>query len=73
MCLTYPVKIIEVKNGLAKIAGKDLEIKTALVPDAKAGDWVLAHANLALKKVTRKEAEEINKELEKYYGSKGNN
>jgi hydrogenase assembly chaperone HypC/HupF len=64
MCLTYPVKIIEVKNGLAKISGKDLEIKTVLIPDAKAGDWILVNADLALKKITREEAEEINKILE---------
>ncbi len=59
MCLTYPVKIVAVNNGLAKIEGKDLEIKTALVPDAAAGDWVLVNANLAIKKISRREAEEI--------------
>jgi len=63
MCLTYPVRIIEIKNGLAKIEGKNLEIKTALVPDAKKGDWVLVNTNLALKKITAKEAEEINKTI----------
>lgn len=61
MCLTHPVKIVEIKNGLAKIYGKDLEIKTALVPDAKVGDWVLINANLAIKKITAKEAKEIRK------------
>ena len=59
MCLTYPVKIISVSSGLAKIEGKDLEVKTVLVPDAKAGDWVLVNANLALKKITEQEAREI--------------
>lgn len=63
MCLTYPVQIISVENGLAKINGKDLEIKTALVPDAQAGDWILINADLALKKISREEAEEINKLL----------
>lgn len=66
MCLTYPVKIIAVHNGLAKISGKDLEIKTALVPDAAPGDWVLVNANLALKKISEKEAEDINN----YYAGK---
>jgi len=61
MCLTYPVKIVSIKNGLAKIRGRNLEIKTALVPDAKAGDWVLVNANMALKKITKREAKEINK------------
>lgn len=65
MCLTHPVKIVEIKNGLAKISGKDLEIKTALVPDAKAGDWVLVNANLAIKKISPEEAKEINQYYEK--------
>ncbi len=65
MCLTYPVKIIAIENGLAKIVGKDLEIKTSLIPDLRSGDWVLVNANLALKKITKKEAEEINKLYEK--------
>ena len=65
MCLTYPAKIISIKNGLAKIEGKELKIKTVLAPDAKAGDWVLVNANLALKKISAKEAEEINVLLHK--------
>lgn len=60
MCLTYSVQITSIKDGLAKIADKDLEIKTVLIPDAKVGDWVLVNANLALKKISKKEAKEIN-------------
>ena len=63
MCLTYPVKITSIKDGLAKIRGKSLEIKTILVPDAEKGDWVLVNANLALKKIEEKEAKEILKLL----------
>ena len=58
MCLTHPVKISAVKNGLAKVYGKNLEVKTALIPDAKEGDWVLVNANLAIKKISPGEAEE---------------
>lgn len=65
MCLTYPVKIIAIENGIAKIDGKNLEIKTALVPDAAPGDWVLVNANLAIKKISPEEAEEIKKIYEK--------
>ena len=63
MCLTYPVKITSIKDGLAKIRGKSLEIKTILVPDAEKGDWVLVNANLALKKIEEKEAKIILKLL----------
>lgn len=65
MCLTYPVKIAAVENGLAKIEGKDLEVKTALVPDVRVGDWILINAGLALKKISCREAEEINALLHK--------
>tara|TARA_B100000315_G_C14094558_1_gene370796 strand:- start:329 stop:526 length:198 start_codon:yes stop_codon:yes gene_type:complete len=60
MCITTPAQIIELKNGIAKI-DKGIEIKTSLIPDLKIDDWVLVHANLALKKISKKEAEEINK------------
>ncbi|MFA5133362.1 MAG: HypC/HybG/HupF family hydrogenase formation chaperone [Patescibacteria group bacterium] len=65
MCLTYPVKIISVDNGLAKAEGKSFDIKTALVPNLAPGDWVLVNADLALKKISGKEAEEIKKYYEK--------
>ena len=64
MCLTTPAQIIEIKNGVAKI-DKEMEVKISLIPDLKVNDWVLVHANLALKKITQEEAEEIDKLLKR--------
>lgn len=59
MCFTFPIQIKEVAEGIAKDE-KGVEFKASLIPDLEVGDWVLAHANLALKKISAKEAEEIN-------------
>jgi len=61
MCITYPVKIVDIKDGSAIVEkdSKNIEVKTSLVSDLSVGDWLLIHANLALKKITQKEAEEI--------------
>ncbi|MBU1179972.1 HypC/HybG/HupF family hydrogenase formation chaperone [Patescibacteria group bacterium] len=64
MCITYPSQIKEIDNGIAKNE-KGMEIKTSLIPDLKTGDWVLVHANLAIKKITQEEAEEINEILKR--------
>ncbi|MFC1612526.1 HypC/HybG/HupF family hydrogenase formation chaperone [Patescibacteria group bacterium] len=65
MCLTIPAQIIELKEGIAKI-DKGIEVKSSLIPDLKVDDWILVHANLALKKITKKEAEEIKKLYSEY-------
>jgi len=62
MCLTIPVKIKKVKGTEAELAdGRKINI--ALIKNSKAGDWVLANANLAVSKISAKEAKEINKLL----------
>jgi len=63
MCITFPVKIIEIGEGRAIVErnDKNIEVKTSLVPDLNIGDWLLIHADLALKKITSEEAEEIKK------------
>jgi hydrogenase maturation factor len=38
---------------------KELEVKTPFLSGLLPGDWVLVNANLALKKISEKEAEEI--------------
>lgn len=59
MCLTTPVQIKKVKGSGAEVSdGRKVNID--LVKDVKKGDWVLANANLAVSKITAKEAKEIN-------------
>jgi len=62
MCLTLPYKIEEMKGTKAKLNNGRI-VNTDLIKKIKVGDWILVNANLALKKITAKEAEEINNYL----------
>jgi len=58
MCIATPVKIKKVEGKRAFIAdGREVDI--SLVQNAKTGDWLLCHANLAINKVEENEAKEI--------------
>ena len=54
MCLAVPAKLIQCdKNGaIADLHGNRVQISTALVPDARDGDWVLLHAGFAIQKLS---------------------
>ncbi|MBU4421680.1 HypC/HybG/HupF family hydrogenase formation chaperone [Patescibacteria group bacterium] len=56
-----PAQIIQLRDNYAKVKDKDFDVKISLIPDIRIGDWVLLHANLAIKKITQEEAEEINR------------
>lgn len=61
MCLATPVKVkSKVKNQKLKVIVEgDKEVDISLVPDAKVGDWLLCHADLAVQKLDEKGAKEI--------------
>lgn len=61
MCLATPVKIIsKIKNKKSKMMVENSrEVDISLVPDAKVGDWLLCHADLAVQKIGAREAKEI--------------
>lgn len=58
MCLTKPQKILKINGQVAELVGGRM-INIALIKKIKVGDWVLANANLALTKISAKEAQEI--------------
>lgn len=60
MCLAVPARLIRCKNGeaLADLHGNQIEISTALLPEAGIGDWVLIHAGFAIKKLDQNELQE---------------
>lgn len=58
MCQTMPVQIKEIRGKTATLADGRL-VDVSLLKNPKVGDWVLAYANVAMKKVAAKEAEEI--------------
>ena len=60
MCLAVPVKIetLEGDRAVATLAGNRIEVNTAMVPEAKVGDWVLLHAGFAITIVEESDARE---------------
>ncbi len=63
MCLTKPVRIKKVQGETAELTdGRQVNI--AFTGKVKKNDWVLANANLAIAKISNKEAKEIKNLLE---------
>ena len=60
MCLALPVQIIERKGerALANRNGLELEVDVSLLPEAKAGDYVVVHVGIALSMLTPEEVQE---------------
>jgi len=50
MCLAIPAKIEAVDGDQATVnlGGNRTDVSVALTPSAKAGDWVLVHAGIAI-------------------------
>lgn len=67
MCLATPLKIQLIKETVATVQGGDktLEVSLRLLPQAKVGDWVLVHGNIAINIIPEKEAKEILKLIRK--------
>jgi hydrogenase expression/formation protein HypC len=59
MCLGIPAQIVSLgEDGLAtaEVSGVRREVSTALVPEAKEGEWVLVHVGFALHTIDEDEA-----------------
>lgn len=63
MCLTIPKKILSIspKSIVGQGPGGKKEKITASLVKIKKGDWVLTQNSIVVKKITSKQAEEINK------------
>ena len=62
MCVAIPYKILEVKDeswAEIEIAGVRHKVSLALVPDVKAGDWVLVNLGTITTRIEEDEAKEI--------------
>ena len=61
MCLSVPVKILEIRNNKAIVnfGGENKEFGTDLVPEIKKDDYCLISNGFIIKKVSAEEAEEI--------------
>ncbi len=66
MCLAVPGKILNIREGsdaldrvgVVDFHGSQVEASLAMIPEAKAGDWVLVHAGFALTVMDEAEAAE---------------
>ena len=58
MCVAVPGKIMSIKKDTAVISymGLEREIDISLVPDVKAGDYVIVHAGFAIQIINHEEA-----------------
>lgn len=67
MCMATPVKIkSKIKNEKLKVVvDGDKTIDISLVPNAKIGDWLLVHKDLAINKISDIEAKKILKLVKK--------
>lgn len=61
MCLSIPVKILEIKNNKAVVdsGSKNKELDIGLVSEIKKGDYCLISNGFVVKKISQQEAEEI--------------
>ena len=68
MCLTTPAQIISIQDQTAQVKnnhGKEQQVLIGAVEGVKVGDWVLVNANLAVEKVSEKEALELKQLIHK--------
>ena len=58
MCLAVPAKLIEQhgEQGIADLHGNRVQVTTLLVPEARAGDWILMHAGFAIQRLSPRAA-----------------
>jgi hydrogenase expression/formation protein HypC len=61
MCLSIPVKILEIKNkkAIVNLGGENKEFGIDLVPDIEKDDYCLISNGFIVKKILAEEAEEI--------------
>lgn len=65
MCLTIPAKVIQCRDNKALVWQHDkiLEVDTSVLSDVSEGDWILYISDVAIKKIDKNDAAEINELL----------
>ena len=66
MCLATPVKVLKIDGSLATVhaLGEKKEVDTSLLPDIKVGDYLYFSHGMAIRKVSRADAQEVLKLVE---------
>lgn len=69
MCLTIPAKVIK-KDGdwaVVKDSNSERKVNVSYIPGVKKGDWLLYTTDMAVRKISKKDAGEIIELLESYH------
>lgn len=61
MCLTIPKQVIEFKKGVARVKSQKGPQEVGSLVGVKKGDWVLTQNNVIVQKISKKQAQEINR------------
>ena len=71
MCLAVPALVKEIRpdgSALVDLEGVEMEVRLDLVPEAKAGQYLVVHAGYAISVLDEEEARETLKLLEEMDG-----
>ena len=63
MCLAVPRQVIKVRDNKALLQDKRW-VLLDLVPKVRPGDYVIVSADLAVEKITKKQAKDMNEAME---------
>lgn len=61
MCLATPMKLIRIEDeyGFVEHGGKEYRVELSLIDEPKVGDWLLAHGEIAVNRVSEHDAHDI--------------
>jgi hydrogenase expression/formation protein HypC len=61
MCLATPIQIKNIKKETATVEhdGKKFNVSLQLIPDAKVGDWIMAHGEIGISILPEEDARDI--------------
>jgi len=70
MCLATPVKVLKLNKTTAIVdaLGQEKEIDTSLLPNVKVGDYLYFSHGMAIKKVSKTDAEKVLKIVKAWNG-----
>jgi len=70
MCLATPVKVLKLNKTTATVdaLGQEKEIDTSLLPNVKMGDYLYFSHGMAIKKVSKVDAEKVLKIVKEWNG-----
>ncbi len=60
MCLAVPKKVVAVKKDFVQVKSGKKNERVGSLLKVKKGDWVLTQNKVIIKKITQKQAKEIN-------------